>query len=233
MRTPQATTAEKQGWLEKLPVFKHCRTETRNHIAAFSRYVFLDPGESLFDQGGPAEGFYVLLKGTVKVYRLGMDGREQVLHFLKSGDLVGEVPVFEGKCYPASATSIDRSLLLYLPRSNFLLVARQNPEFLLDLLAVLSRRLREFVNLIDDLSLKEVSSRLARYLLDESNQEGSCCLRVSKTALAARLGTVSATLSRTFRKLEQQGLLQVTGSEITLLDQTALQSLAEGNLCED
>ncbi len=188
-------------------------------------------GEYLFQQDEEAEGFHVVVDGAVNVHRFGPDGRQQVLHvFEGGGELCGEVPVFEGSTYPAAAVATAPTRTLYLPRSALLEVSRQHPEILLKILATLSLRLRCFVGLIDDLSLKDVSARLAKYLLDAAEKEGSntIALTTTKAVLASRLGTIAETISRTFRKLQTQNMIDVRGRKITILDESSLQNIAEG-----
>jgi CRP/FNR family transcriptional regulator, dissimilatory nitrate respiration regulator len=188
-------------------------------------------GESLFYQEQQASGFYVLVEGALTVYRAGMDGRQQILHvFDEAGDVCGEVPVFEGTAYPAAADATEPSRVLYLSRPDFLAVTRRHPEILLQMLAELSRRLRRFVGLIDDLSLKDVSTRLAAFLLELADASGrdTFTLGMTKGMLAARLGTIPETLSRTLRKLQQAGLAAVDGRTIRILDRDRLDAIGSG-----
>ncbi len=188
---------------------------------------------TLFLQDADAHGFFVLVRGSITVYRTGMDGRQQILHvFDTMGDVCGEVPVFEGGQYPATADVTAQTELLYVPRDAFLRLAQRHPEILMHMLAILSKRLRRFVNLIDDLSLKAVVSRLAKYLLEEMESAGSVniMLRIPKNMLAARLGTIAETVSRSFRKLQAQGVIEVDGRRIRVLDRTGLADVAEGGM---
>lgn len=184
--------------------------------------------EHLFFQHDAGEGFYIVASGTLKVYRLGTDGREQILHLFGKAEVVGEVPVFEGGQYPASAMAMAESTTLYLPRASFLRLGTEHPELLLNMLATLSKRLRKFVTIIDDLSLKEVSARLAKMILAEADGTAHCALRTTKATLAAQLGTIAETLSRTLKKLQQRGLIHVDGPHIEILDADGLQHIAEG-----
>lgn len=190
----------------------------------------LSIGEVLFFQNQEATGFYLICEGNVKVFRIGADGREQLIHLFDEGEIIGEVPVFQGSAYPANAMATSNCRLLYFGRSEFLAMGRKQPEILLNILAILSRRLRNFVELIDDLSLKDVNARLAKYILRTSSkqQKEVVKLDLSKSALASRLGTVSATLSRTFKKLQQAGAIRVDGSTIIIKDKESLQGIADG-----
>ena len=188
-------------------------------------------GEYLFQQDEAATGFHIVVDGAVNVHRFGPDGRQQVLHvFEGGGELCGEVPVFEGSTYPAAAVAVECSRTLYLPRDALLSVGREHPEVLLKMLATLSMRLRRFVGLIDDLSLKDVSARLAKHLLElvDRDEASVVTLETTKTVLASRLGTIAETISRTFRKLQSRKIIDVQGREITILDEETLRDIAAG-----
>jgi CRP/FNR family transcriptional regulator len=190
-----------------------------------------DEDEYLFQQDEPATGFHILMNGCVNVQRVGVDGRQQVLHVFEGGGApCGEVAVFQGKTYPAAAVATAPTGTLYLPRDEFIGVARKHPEILLKMLATLSVRLRRFVGLIDDLSLKDVSARLAKHLQELSEKEGSpnIELKTTKTVLASRLGTIAETLSRTLRKMQSKNIIKVDGKKITILDEDLLDDAAEG-----
>ena len=200
-------------------------------LAAVAEARAYAAGEPLFLQGRRAEGLYILVTGAISVARTGSDGRQQILHVFEApGDLCGEAAMFEGGTYPATAATTIDSRVLYLRRADFLALARRNPEILMMMLGVLSQRLRWFASLIDDLSLKDVGARLAKHLVELSRKNGDAntvTLATSKGALAARLGTISETVSRTLRKFQQQGLIAVEGRTITILKPAHLAGLAE------
>jgi CRP/FNR family transcriptional regulator len=200
-------------------------------LAEVSSVREYDDGEYLFQQDEAATGFYILVDGIVNVHRFGPDGRQQILHvFNSSGEPCGEVAVFEGGTYPAAAVSTGSTSTIYLPRDSFLQVARKNPEILLKMIATLSVRLRRFVGLIDDLSLKDVSARLAKHIQELSLQADSNLVELSttKTVLAAKLGTIAETLSRTLRKMQSKHIIRVKGRQITVLDEDLLDDIATG-----
>lgn len=200
-------------------------------LAGFTPLREYDRDEVLFHEGAPAEGFHLVVEGRVKIGRFGRDGREQVLHVFGPGEPVGEVPVFQGRQYPATATAVGRLRTLYLPRDRFIALCRRQPDILMKMLAVLSVRLRGFVQLVDDLSLKEVSARLAKYLQDLSARAGGSAkveLDTTKAMLASRLGTIAETLSRTLAKMQQRRIVRVRGRNITILKPEVLRDLAAG-----
>ena len=219
------------GMLKKVDLFAGLSGAQRASLARVAIPRSIAAGDVLFLQDAQADGFYILVSGCLQVYRTGMDGRRQILHvFEKPGDVCGEVPVFEGGAYPAAAEAVRDTTVLYLPRDAFLRLMRAEPDILLAMLAELSRRLRRFVGLIDDLSLKDVGARLAQYLVLQAEDAGSnrITLSMTKGMLASQLGTIAETVSRTLRKMQEQELIMVQGREITIRDRDALEEVAEG-----
>jgi CRP-like cAMP-binding protein len=187
-------------------------------------------GERIFSEGDEGTGFYAVLSGRVKISKVSTDGKEQILHLFGPGESFGEVSVFTGQGFPADAAAALPATVLFFPRAAFSGLIRLDPALALNMLAQLSQRLRQFAGLIEDLSLKEVPGRLAKYLLYLSgrNGGGAMVLDVSKGQLAALLGTIPETLSRILAKMNRQGLIRSRGAQISILDQPGLEEIAEG-----
>ncbi len=185
---------------------------------------------TIFTAGDPGYGFYLVKEGRVKVYMISADGKEQILHILGPGEPFGEAPVFAGRSFPAHAAALEDCRLVFLPRDAFVDLVTRNPSLALNLLAVLSQRLRQFARMVDSLSLKEVPGRLAAHLLLLSRRQANgdeLELELSKTQLASLLGTIPETLSRILRKLQKAGYIRIEGAKITIVDRQRLAELAE------
>ena len=189
-------------------------------------------GQTIFEEGDEGEGFYVVVSGRVKVFKLSPDGKEQILHIFGAGEPFGEAAVFAGEKFPANAEALEESRVFFFPRLAFVELIGKNPSLALNMLAVLSRRLRKLASLVEDLSLKEVPGRLAAYLLylSEVKKGGvEVQLDVSKNQLASLLGTIPETLSRILAKLSREGFIKSNGPrQIQLLDPKGLKELASG-----
>ena len=186
-------------------------------------------GATIFFEGDDGNGFYLIHTGMVKIYKSSPGGKEQILHILGPGEPFGEVPVFSGNQFPANAEAIAHTTLLFFPRTAFVHLISNNPSLSLNMLAVLSLRLRQFTLQIENLSLKEVPGRLAGYLIylcSKQEQKEVASLDISKVQLASLLGTIPETLSRIFAKMSDQGLIQVKGRQIRILDVARLNRLA-------
>jgi CRP/FNR family transcriptional regulator len=189
--------------------------------------------EIIFSEGDDSSGLYVVRDGRVKIFKLSPEGKEQILHVFDSGEVFGEVAVFTGRKFPAYAQAMTPTTTLFFPRPMLIDVIRRNPEVGLSMLAVLSLRLRRFANLIEDLSLKEVPSRLAAYLLYLSSKNQGALefdLDITKTQLASFLGTIPETLSRILARLAKGEFIEVSGRRVVLKDMDALKDLAEAQI---
>jgi CRP/FNR family transcriptional regulator, dissimilatory nitrate respiration regulator len=192
---------------------------------------FYGRGETIFLEGDPGEGFYIVAAGKVKIFKVSLEGKEQILHIYGPGNPFGEVPVFSGDNFPANAIALTKSHLFYFSRSAFIDLITANPSLSMNMLAVLSMRLREFTLQIENLSLKEVPGRLASYLLylaeEQAPKAGAPVkLPISKGQLASLLGTIPETLSRILAKLSAQEMIRVNGNEIIIIDGELLEALA-------
>lgn len=222
---------ELQTFLAGTDLFEDLPAEQLDAVARIAKLQTYTKGDPIFFEGDRCPGFFVVKSGRVKVYKTSPDGKEQILHWFAAGDRFAEVPAFDGGCYPASAAALEATELLLFPNEALLELLQAQPTLAFNLLAALARHLRRFAQLIDTLSLKEVPSRLAGYLLRLSDRNDGADLvelDLSKGQLAAFLGTIPETLSRTFAKLSQRQILELEGNRVKLCDRDRLQRLAEG-----
>jgi CRP/FNR family transcriptional regulator, dissimilatory nitrate respiration regulator len=219
--------------ISSIPLFDGLPPEQVEDLALIVTEQVFRKGETIFSEGEEGTGFYVGVSGRIKVYKLSPEGKEQILHLFGPGEPFGEVPVFAGQRFPANAIAMEESRILFFPRSAFVGLIKRTPELALNMLAVLSLRLRRFARLIEDLSLKEVPGRLAAYLLYLQEMEKGrrdLELDVSKGQLASMLGTIPETLSRILAKMNKGGLIESEGPRIRILDAEGLEDLAEGTV---
>ncbi len=215
--------------LAESALFNGLSEEQLRKIQHIAQDKFFEKGDPIFWEGDEGNGFYIVAAGMVKVYKMSLEGKEQILHLYGPGHPVGEVPVFAGRHFPANAQAMEKCRLLFFGRDAFIDLITENPSLALNMLAVLSVRLRQFTVQIENLSLKEVPGRLASYLIylgQEQHRQSQVKLPVSKGQLASLLGTIPETLSRIFNKMSAQGIIEVQGAEITISDPDALDELA-------
>lgn len=215
--------------LKVAPVFSALDAASLKSLAARCRTKAFAKGQMIFAPCQAAEAFFVVLAGRVKVFMLSPRGEEQILHLYGPGATFGEAAMLAGIDYPAHAEPVEDSRLLVVTRAVLREAMAASPDLAMGMLAGLSSKLREFNRLIEDLSLKEVPARLAGALLKMRQVANADTFRLpaTKRELAAQIGTVAETLSRALGKLKSEGLIQVKGSEVTLLDVTALKEVAQ------
>ena len=213
-----------------IPIFNGLPQGQVEAIKQIAVEKHINKGEIIFSEGEEGNGFFVIAEGRVKIFKVSAEGKEQILHIFGPGQPFGEVPVFAGQRFPANAQAIDKTRALFLPRAAFVDLVASNPSLALNMLAVMSKKLRQFTVQIENLSLKEMPARLASYLIflaEEQAVDDIVTLNISKGQLASILGTIPETLSRIFAKLSGQHLIRVEGKKITLLDRGGLEDLAE------
>lgn len=214
--------------IRQSPLFAGTTDEDIAAILRICKVKEYERGEVLFDEGDMAQGFYIVAAGRVKVYKLSPEGKERILHVVQPGGNFAEAALFADGLYPASAEPLEKSTLIFFPKRDFLDLLTAQGRIAINMIGGLSRFLRLFAGQIEELTFRDVPSRLARYLLELSNERnGAVELPTSKSAIASRLGTVSETLSRTFRKLSDEGLIRVEGKTVVILDAERLSDLAE------
>lgn len=195
----------------------------------------VDKGEYLFREGEPARGFYIVQKGGINVHRVNAAGKEQVIHIFRAGESFAEAALATDKGYPADARAVDSSQVLLVQKTGFLELLKRRPELAIRMLGSMSVHLRVLVGQLEDLTLKDVETRLANWLLKRcpnpsSDQPAHIQLNMTKRVLAAELGTVSETFSRTLAKFRERNLLRVDGKSILVHSPAKLADLLRANL---
>jgi CRP/FNR family transcriptional regulator len=219
------------SFLANVPLFKGLPADQLGRIAGIAVPREYRRGEIVFSDGQEANGFYVPMRGRIKIFKLSPEGKEQVLHIMGFQEPFGEAAVFSGGRFPAYAQALEESLLIFFPASAFVDLTRHDPTLAMNMLALLSRRLKEFAGLVEQLSLKEVPGRLASYLIYESDRAAGAALielDIPKTLLANVLGTIPETVSRVLGKMASEGIIEVEGRRIRLLERKKLEALSQG-----
>lgn len=191
---------------------------------------------TIFWEGREAQGFYLLVSGYVKLVKSSPDGKEYILRLVGPGESFAEAAVFSEAPYPATAMALEDCQTLFFPKAAFLRHLAASPHLARNMLATLSRLNLHLTRQLEDLSLKEVSARLARYILERCQETHgridkglTFALPTTKTHLAAYLGTISETLSRTLSRLKSEGVIEVDKGKITIIDPGLLQNMARGS----
>ena len=206
-------------------------------IANITTVKSLERGDYLFHEVDPAHGFYIVQRGAVNVHRVTAAGREQVIHIFRTGDSFAEAALATATGYPADARALETTQVLLVQKDGILALVKRQPQLALRMLGSMSSHLRVLVGQIEDLTVKDVETRLANWLVKRCPNPASEAavkieLPMAKRVLAAELGTVSETFSRTLAKFREQKLIAVKGKTVTVLSPTRLSTLLRSNLGE-
>jgi len=183
--------------------------------------------EIIFVEGEPCAGLYVIQTGWVKAVKSSLDGREQVLDFVGPGEAFNTYGVFASDTNPASAIALEPTSLYLIPRATLLRLLETHPALARMVIQDLARRVQHLLSLVEDLSLRTVESRLARYLLQTATGDILWRQRwATQAEIAARLGTVPDVLNRAFRDLAEDGLISIDRQRIVILNREALENRA-------
>jgi CRP/FNR family transcriptional regulator len=169
---------------------------------------------------------YLLTEGAAKIFKTSSSGREMMLDLITAPSSIAELPLFDGGPYPASVRAVKPATTLFINKSDFHQACRQNPDLPLKILAVVGRRLRTLVMVVESITFGSVTKRLAKLLLDVTEeQKGGITL--THQELASRLGTVREVVSRNLARFRVQGLVKIEGREIAVVDPAGLRAEME------
>jgi len=223
--------------LRSCQLFTGMPVEDLGKIAAVTTVKTLEKGDYLFHEGDPAHGFYIVQRGAINVHRVTAAGKEQVIHIFRAGESFAEVAVVSPTGYPADARALESAQVLLVQKNGILELLKRHPELALRMLGSMSSHLRVLVGQIEDLTVKDVETRLANWLVKrcpkpQSEAPVKIELTITKRVLAAELGTVSETFSRTLAKFREQKLITVKGKTVTILSPAKLTAVLRRNLGE-
>mgnify|MGYP000002472708 CR=1 FL=1 len=242
-------SANLAAWLQATLIFRGLSSTQGQALTQIAQLQTFNKGEQIFRQGQDAVGFFVVKTGRIKVFQMSNNGKEQILNIFAEGENFADVPALDGQAFPASAAALEPTELIFFPRHPFLNLLRQQPDVAIHMLISLSSHLRHLVELVEQLSFKSVPQRLAVYLLSlrhrvtpsnptvdtlrdtspasKPTYSSVVYLDLTKSQLAARLGTISATLSRAFYQLSSDGIITIVGPKVTILDCDRLVALSQ------
>ncbi len=218
----QVTDLSSVAALETLPYFRALGDEKLHQLGSKLIERKYDRGEIVFLEGEPCEGLFIVRKGSVRIYKTSAEGREQVLHTMGPGGSFNEVAVFDGGPNPANASALEPASLWIVPRDVIIDLIRTRPDFALAVLEMQGSHLRHLVGLVEDLSLRQVSARLTRLLLQMASGKEPM---MTQQEMASRLGTVREMVGRSLKQLEARGFITLDRGKIVILKREELEKL--------
>jgi CRP-like cAMP-binding protein len=214
--------------VERCRLFARLQPAARARLAATARLHEAPAGSTLFRQGDECPGIFIVGRGLVRVFKLAPSGKEQVLHLAGPGATFAEAAVIGGFACPAFAQAVEESTLALIPAADFQAFLTSDHQGCIDLLASLAGWLHHVVDLLEDLTLRDAAGRLARHLIQHAGAGGRVTLPSMRKHLASQLNLTPETLSRTLRRLDQDGCISAERDEIVVLDAERLSAVAEG-----
>jgi len=229
--------------IKKIPMFSSLNEEDLMNILRISKEKTYDKGETIFFDTEPYHGFYIVLQGLVKIFKISKDGKEHILHIVGQNNSFAEVPLLENfgsfaddnLTYPANSMALeDSTKVMMVSAKPFLSILEKDNKLCLKMVSGFAKRLRILNHHIEDLALKDVTRRVAGFILTEysiknkTNTESKPLIKlnISKNDLAAYLGTIIETLSRTFKKMHDEGIIEVDGKTILIKNLESLKKQA-------
>ena len=225
---------DKVAALKRTKLFAELDDSTLRRLADRSVERTFQRDEVLFVAGDDATGMHVIVEGSVRAFRVSLEGREQVIHVERAGATIAELPVFDEGAYPSTAAAEEQTTTLFIDKRDVRHLCLEHPEISLAAIKLLAGRLRRCAELVEALSLREVGQRLARFLVNEARRSGTSrengfvlTLTQTNQQIAARIGSVREVISRAFTRLHHEGLIKVDGRHVIIPDETALEAFAE------
>jgi CRP-like cAMP-binding protein len=222
--------------LRKCSLFAGLPAEEINQISSFSFVKMLASGQYLFRETDLPIGFYIVQSGAINLHRVNGSGKEQIIHIFRSGESFAEGTLVTDDGFPGDARALEPSQVIMVRKSEFLALVKRQPELALRIMSAMNLHLRMAISQLENLMLNDVETRVAGWLMQrctdpQSAQPAKIELRMTNRTLAAELGTVSETLSRTLAKFRERQLVYVNGKSVTLLNPSRMAAeLREGNL---
>ena len=213
--------------LESIPYFSGLTPQAREALSTAMFEKAVSRNEALLWEGEPGGPLYVVGKGRVKIFRTSAEGKEQVLRVMQPGDSFNEVPVFDGGNNPASAMAMEDGNVYGIRREDMQRILQGHPQLSVNIIRVLSRRLRELVSLVEDLSFRHVTGRLVKILLENAVETGreSPDRRLTQQQMAAMVGTAREMVGRSLKTLEAMGAIRVERQRIVIVNRDILKGL--------
>lgn len=221
--------------VERLKSFSYFSGLVPAELEAIRQIVFektVDRNELILLEGEPAKAVYFVVSGAVKAFKTSTEGKEQILCILRPGDSFNDVPMFDGGPNPASATAMSQVTLYGIDKTNMEVLLRERPGIALNVIKVLAEKVRHFVSLVEDLSFRHVTGRVAKLLLEYATDHGEqeagigTTPRLTQQDMAAMVGTAREVVGRSLKSLEEEGAIRMDRHRIAIVDKEVLEDLS-------
>ena len=211
------------GLMHSVPYFARLDTAAMEAAAARAISRNYERGAVIFLEGDPCAGLHIIEEGRVKLYKVSAEGREQVVKLLGPGEFFNEVAVFDGGPNPVSAMAALEATLWVIDCASMRDLVSRFPALAAAVIENLAARSRHLLSLVEDLSLRTVSARLAKLLLSQAQTGSESSRLTSQQEMAAQLGTVREMVGRVLHTFEDEGFIQLDRHRIVIMDREGLE----------
>jgi CRP/FNR family transcriptional regulator len=212
--------------LRTVPYFEGAAAASLRTLAEQVRRFRAEPDETLFLEGEPAAGLWVIAQGSVKIYKINLEGDEHILHLLGAGNTFNEIASLDGGPNPANAAALSTVSGWLIPSQAIATLLTGDGALALRVIGLLARRVRALVGQIENLALYSVTIRLARFLLQQAGDPALSGPGVTRASIAAHLATTPESISRSLRSLEESGAIRFDRHRIMVVDEPLLRTIA-------
>ena len=214
-------------FIKSIPYFSGLSPAQLDSLKGLVFETTAERGEFIVLESEPAEALYFVVSGVVKVFKTSADGREQILQIVRPGESFNDAPIFDGGANPASAQAMGPVVLYGIKNSDMSAILRTHPQVALNVIHVLSQKMGRLVSLVEDLSFKHVTARLAKILLEYAGDGvGPAKPRLTQQEMAAMAGTAREMIGRSLKELEDEGVIRLEHHRIVVTDKEALKKWA-------
>jgi CRP/FNR family transcriptional regulator len=210
----------------KKSLFGNLCADEIEHIEAHSDCSYYKKNQSLFLESSYPRGVFCINQGKVKIFKRGDEGKEQIIHIAKAGELVGFRAMFSGEPYNVAAETLEESNICFIGKDEFLLMMDSNPTLRNGIIKELSKELADRVEFITNMAQKSVRERLAFALILLTNIYEDEPINLSREDMANFVGTATETLIRLLKDFKEEGLIEVQTRKMTVLDAKKLMDIA-------
>lgn len=216
--------------LRHIPLFAQLGQEELAHVAALTVERHYDRGDLILLEGDLGGALQYVHSGLVKVYKTSPAGKDQVLRLIAAGNTFNDVPALDGGPNPASAAALEPSTIYVISRAELRKLILTRPEVAEAVVKTLANALRHLVSLVEDLSLRHVTARVAKMLLDQeaSARQGQYVYRMTQQEMAALAGTAREVVGRALKELEAAGAIEMRQGRAVVVDPERLRTLSSG-----
>jgi CRP/FNR family transcriptional regulator, cyclic AMP receptor protein len=227
MKLLDANLDLKLNTLRRNPYFDDLPEEMLREIAAHTQLRSFERGEILFWEADPCAGLHIIQEGSVKLYRISLQGRQYIIRVLQEGDTCNEVPAFDGGTNPVNVETLERSKVWVIDADMLRALVKSHPDFALKVLSNFGKNLRGLVRMVSEMAFYQVTNRLARLISEMPAEEPRPHL--TQEQLAVQLGTVREVVARSLKELERSGAIRIEDRRIHIADDRVLRQWSQPN----